>query len=213
MTDPERSTTILLDRWHGGDRAALDQLLEQHAGWIRSHVHRRLGGALRGRAETGDYVQETVLEFLRYGPRFRLSNGNHFRALLGRIAERVLSGNHRWWQARRRELARERGLPADSAIDLDAARRPTSPTQAAQRSERAQWIRLGLELLPHEQREVLVLRQFDGLGYREIAERLHSTAEAARKRYARAVAELGVLVGRLRRRELDLLLTEEGASG
>ena len=36
-------TTILLRRWHEGDRKALDELLEDHLEWITTHVRGRLG--------------------------------------------------------------------------------------------------------------------------------------------------------------------------
>ena len=62
MTTAERRTTVLLQRWHAGDRHALEALVETHMEWISLHVKRRLGPALRARAETGDYVQDAVLE-------------------------------------------------------------------------------------------------------------------------------------------------------
>src|SRR5690606_38207743 len=89
---PERhaETTLLLDRWHAGDREALDRLVSTHLEWIRARLHERQGALLRERAETGDYVQQTLLEFLRYGPPFRLTDGDRFRGLLLTIAENVL---------------------------------------------------------------------------------------------------------------------------
>ena len=46
MSHPSE-TGELLRRWHGGERGALDVLLERDLGWVRTHVHRRLGDLLR----------------------------------------------------------------------------------------------------------------------------------------------------------------------
>ena len=70
MEPDEDLTGKLLERWHAGDGGALDELLVRDLPWIRRCVHRRLGQGLRQRAETEDFVQEAVLEVLRYGPRF-----------------------------------------------------------------------------------------------------------------------------------------------
>lgn len=195
----EIDTTLLLDRWHGGDVAALDELLAEHLDWIRARLHERQGEVLRNRAETGDYVQQTVLEFLRYGPPFRVTSGDRFRGLLLAIAENVLRGNSDWWTRRRRDLARERPLPADSVLDLDGADRRPGPREAAERTEAETWVRLGLELLAPDENRVIVLHDYDGLTHQQIGEQLGTSEEAARKRYQRAVSNLARVLGDIRR--------------
>lgn len=211
MREPSVDTTLLLQRWQAGERAALDQLLEAHLDWIKAELDRRLGPRLRQKAETGDYVQETIVEFLRYGPRFTLSNGRQFRALLAKIAENVLRGNHDWWRAQRRDLARERPLAMDSSLDLDpAATVSGSPSQVAIRDEREAWIRLGLELLRAPDREVIVLRDYRGRSFPDIGAQLGKSEIAARQRYLRAVDRLSATVAALRRRDLTSVLDDAG---
>src|SRR5262245_11241046 len=155
MNPEESPTTVLLRRWHAGDEDAVRELLERHLPWIRAHVQRRLGPALRRAGETGDYVQEALLEFLRYGPRFVVSEDHRLRGLLARIVENVLRDEHDRYAARRRARARERPLPSDSVLDLDAACDPvTRPSEVAERREWEAWVRLALELLDPEDREV-----------------------------------------------------------
>ena len=78
-------TLRLLEQWHAGDNDALGALLDRDLGWISSYVHRRLGPDLRRMGDTEDFVQEAVIKVLRHGPRFVLSDREHFRALLGKI--------------------------------------------------------------------------------------------------------------------------------
>ena len=204
------STTILLQRWHDGDRKALDELLETHMSWIAGRVRRRVGAVLRAKAETVDYVEEAVVEFLDHGPRFVLTNGAHFRALMARIVENVLAGNHRWWTAARRDIGRERALPPDSVVVLDPPHDVVaSPSEHAERHEREALLRIGLELLRPEQRDVIVMRDYRHLELFEIAERLEISSNTAQKRYERAIQALSRAVGALRKRRLDDLLNDE----
>ena len=66
-SDATTDTPDLLRRWHEGDEAALSRLLERELPWIRQLVHRRLGPLLRRSGETQDFVQEAMVEVLRYG--------------------------------------------------------------------------------------------------------------------------------------------------
>ncbi|MGE3171090.1 MAG: RNA polymerase sigma factor [Planctomycetota bacterium] len=192
-------TTLLLDRWHGGDAQALDRLLEQHLPWIERRVRSRLGPLLAARTDAHDLVQETLLEFLRYGPRFRLQNGDHFRALLARIAENALRHEHDRWAAQRRQLLREHPLDRESVLCLDGP----SPSQLASANEDEAWLRLALELLPAPARALVVAHDFEARPHAEIARRLGVGEPIARKRYQRAVQQLAGYLGRLRSGALD----------
>ncbi|MCK5944363.1 MAG: sigma-70 family RNA polymerase sigma factor [Planctomycetes bacterium] len=211
MSESPPQTTLLLDRWHAGEREALDQLLEQHLPWIRQRVHARLGPMLRGRAETGDFVQESLLEFLRWGPRFRIANGASFRALLARICEHVLCDGAHWWTAQRRDIARERS--ADSVLSLDPplATDPT-PSELAEHRDQQAWVHLGLELLSPDQRRVVVLRHFEHLPFADVGAKLDLAEATARKRYERAMMVLTSIVTRLRRGEIEQLCEDTGGA-
>lgn len=199
MPEAETHTALLLRRFHAGDLEALRALLTRHLGWIRNEVHRQLGAALRKRAEEEDFVQDALVNVLRYAPRFVIQDDHHFRALLARVVLNVLKDKSRWYAARRRRRAQEQPLPSDSAIDLGGARSTaTSPSQAADRSEREAWVRFGVELLPEADREVIVLREWDGGSFAEVGARLGIAEDAARMRYLRAVRRLGDLVTKLR---------------
>lgn len=203
MSMGKTQTSQFLQRWHDGDPKGLEDLLARHLPWIRARVSKRMGPVLRRKAETTDYVQDAMVEFLRYGPRILISDGDHFRALLVRIVENALRDKHDWFTRRRRAVSRERPLPADTVLSLDPPRaRMKTPSAAAGHHEREAWVRLGMELLEPEDREVLVLRQWENLSFAEIGERLGISKDAARMRNNRAVSRLGEIVGSLRRRNL-----------
>jgi RNA polymerase sigma-70 factor (ECF subfamily) len=182
------SQILLVQR---GDAAALQALVAEHLPWIEAHVRRRLSDFVRRDGDTRDFVQEALVEVLQHGPRFVVHSPAGFRALLARIVENNLRDRARHLCRERRDVRRDRELPADSVLMLDApARSITEPPEQAERQERAAWLRLALELLAPEDREVVRLREWDGLSFPEIGALLSLGEEAVRKRYVRALPRL-----------------------
>ena len=211
MTPGKSQTVQFLQAWNQGDRKGLDSLLAHHLPWIQAHVRKRLGSLLRNRGETVDFVQDAMIQFLQYGPRIQITDDNHFRALMMRIVENTIRDKHDWFTAKRRALSRENPLPRDTILCLDPPRaRVRTPSMEAHESEQEAWIRLGMELMDPEDREVLILRQWEDLPFAEIGERLGLSEDAARMRNNRAVSKLGKIVGNLRRGKIAGLV--EGRS-
>ncbi|MCB9920303.1 MAG: sigma-70 family RNA polymerase sigma factor [Planctomycetes bacterium] len=203
----DEHTYQLLERWHSGDEDALGRILERDLPWIRKRVEERCGDALRRRIDDEDIVQEAMLEVLRYGPRFLMSDRDQFRGLMVRIIENVIRGQHDFHNALRRELAREKPLPAQTRIDLDpAARSVTRPSQALDRNEREACVRLALELLDREDRDILLLRQWKELSFVEVGERLGISENTARMRFNRALPKLARKVEQLETGAIDRAL-------
>lgn len=104
---------------------------------------------------------------------------------------------------RRKVVRQTRAL--DMSVVSDQAADPTFPTSApspeaeASRLERAELVREALDRLPEKFREVLVLRELQGLAYRDIARVLNvkqGTIESrifrARERMAKELKRMGV---------------------
>lgn len=201
LPDSKDTTALLLRRWHAGENAAFEALLVKHLPWLQNYVHRRLGHLLRTRGETGDYVQEAMIDALRYGPRVVVTDEDQFRALLGRIVENVMRDENDRFRTKKRDVGRERELPTDSVLDLDAPRKDVStPSQAASREEERAWLRLALECLPTVERRVILLRDFDAASFAEIGATLGLAEDAARMRYRRALLKLAERVEQVQRR-------------
>ncbi len=212
--DERAETRELLARWHDGERAALDELLRRHLPWIEEQVSRRLGSALRAKAETQDFVQDAVIEALRYAPRFSVANEAVFRRILLRIIRNVLCDRHDWFTARRREMSRERPLARDTVLDLDPPReRVPPPGGAAEQAELEARVRLALEFLSEEERRVVILRDWDGLEFGAIGDAAGVSADAARMRYHRALVRLTAHAERILSGELRPLLDGEEGIG
>jgi DNA-directed RNA polymerase specialized sigma24 family protein len=157
MDQADSRTMELLQRWHGGDREALDELIERDLPWIQQHVRRRLGPMLRARGETVDYVQDAMIEVLEYGPKFVSASQSRFRAMIARIVENTLRDQHDWFKAKRRAMSREQPLPSDSVLHIDGRHGEiTRPSQNAVKAERESYVRLALELLEPDDRKVIM---------------------------------------------------------
>jgi len=194
-------TRELLLRWHGGDSAAMAALVEQERELVQAHVRRRLGTLLRRSVDTQDLVQETMLHALRSAPRFLLSDRDQLRALLVCMVENRLRSAAAAQQRQKRDVRRELPLaPAasDAVLDLDLPATSTDPGDAAARDDVRAWVRLALELLDVEDRDVLVARDYRDLSFEQIADENGETADAVRMRYHRALPKLGRALGRLR---------------
>jgi RNA polymerase sigma-70 factor (ECF subfamily) len=199
MDQADSRTMELLQRWHGGDREALDELIERDLPWIQQHVRRRLGPMLRARGETVDYVQDAMIEVLEYGPKFVSASQSRFRAMIARIVENTLRDQHDWFKAKRRAMSREQPLPSDSVLHIDGRHGEiTRPSQNAVKAERESYVRLALELLEPDDRKVIMLRQWEEKSFPEIAEELHISTDSARMRFNRALPRLGRKVAELR---------------
>lgn len=220
MTEPHESITRRLQRARDGDAEALRALVTDHLPWIEAHVRRRLTPGARAAGDTQDFVQEAMLEALRDGPRFSVDNAAAFRALLARIVENNIVDRVRWLQRGCRDQRKQRALPSDSVLHLDApVRSITEPPDRADRNEQQAWLRLALELLEPDDREVIRLRDWDGLSFPDLGARIGISEEAARKRYLRALPRLAQKLEVLRlgrwQRELEQAdaAQESGASG
>ncbi len=197
MTSDSVSSLMLLVR--RGDQTALQQLLTEHLPWIEQRVRRRLSNLLRRDGDTQDFVQEAMVDALRDGPHFVIENVDGFRALLARIVENNLRDRCRRMKRERRDIRRQRAMPNESVLQLDApARSITEPPTAAERNECAAWLQLALEMLAPEDREVVRLRVWDGVTFPEIGRVMELSEDAVRKRYRRALPRLAEKLEMLR---------------
>lgn len=191
MVNGETETLGLLRRWHEGDQNALSEILRRDLPRIREKVGRRLGPGLRKKESPSDIVQDAVVDLLKYGPRFRIADKDQFRGLVAKIVENNLRDKNDRYRAQRRALDRERPLPAGSVVDLNAARKSVEgPSTVARRNEDEALIRLALELLDPRDRQVVLLRQFEGLSFSKVGKALGIEANTARMRFKRALPKL-----------------------
>jgi RNA polymerase sigma-70 factor (ECF subfamily) len=66
----------------------------------------------------------------------------------------------------------------------------STPSQHASRREQAVLLADKLAELPDDYREVIILRQLEGLGFKEVAVRMNRSEDSVQKLWVRALAKL-----------------------
>lgn len=163
----EAHERVLVEAAQAGDLDAFEVLVRRHQEPVYRLALRMLGSA----SDAEDVAQETFVQAWRSIGRFRGSSS------LGTWLYRIATNR---------------------CLDVLAARRPTEPLEAdlrgheadpiavTEQRERLRAVLDGLHALLADQRAVLVLREFEGLRYDEIAEVLGITVPAVKGRIHRA---------------------------
>jgi RNA polymerase sigma-70 factor (ECF subfamily) len=189
----------LLAEARGGRAESLGRLLEPYRNYLALLARTQIDLCVQGRVDASDLVQETFLDACRDFGHFRgMSEGEWVAWLrkiltynLARVVQRQVSAQKRSAQ---REVSLEQHL---AAMDGSSARIETalvgncsSPSSQAQRSERAAGLAEQLARLPSDYREVLVLRNLEGLPFCEVASRMGRSPGAVRILWVRALDQL-----------------------
>jgi DNA-directed RNA polymerase specialized sigma24 family protein len=73
------------------------------------------------------------------------------------------------------------------------------------------WMRLGMEFLGHDEREIVWQRQFLERSFAEIAATIGATDDAVRMRFHRTLLRLAHVVQQLQAGQMDRLLAQDEA--
>jgi len=199
-----------LPNWSRPDDSNINRILQRHLPWIQAYVHRKLGDFPRHKSDTGDIVQEALVQFLKYGPRLHVTNDGQLRALLSRIVVNVVSNQYEWFTACRRAIARERPLSSETVLNLNPPERiQDTPSKIAIQHEEEAWLRLAIEFLDFKNRELIVHRNWMSLSFQEIGDRLGISKDGARKQYYRAIKDPIEKVKALKDGRLDAVVGPE----
>jgi RNA polymerase sigma-70 factor (ECF subfamily) len=133
-----------------GDREAFGELVRRYRERVQATAYRFCGDPHLAE----DIAQETFIKIWRNLPRFRAGN---FQSWMYRIAVNTAI-----------DYAR-RARPTVDIEDLPLAAPGDSPEDALLHIEHAQAIRQAVTRLPSHSRVTLILREYEGLSYKEIA--------------------------------------------
>ncbi len=174
----------------------LGPLLGVYRDRLEALAQRGVSARLGVRQSPSDIVQETLLHACRDFSSFRgRSDGELWSWLRQILAHRILGSVRRHVAVAGRDLRREvpAGRKSPSVDSFNAANaasqlaaNQTSPSGRVVRKEQRLRIRVMVAALPHEYRQVLLLRIVSELPFEEIAERLNRSSAAARQLYQRA---------------------------
>ena len=186
-------TIDLLSRVEAGDASARDELLHRHQATIRRSVGRRLDVKLRSRVDPSDVIQETQLDVIRRLDEFVERRPMPFRLWLIKLThQRLIKVERHHLAAAKRSVVRELPLPEHSSVRLGRhfVSRELSPVQRLSQQELGRRVRRAIASLPENDREILLLRNFEQLSNADAAQLLDISKETTKKRYARALVRL-----------------------
>jgi RNA polymerase sigma-70 factor (ECF subfamily) len=193
----------LLARARRGNGTELGYLLELYRDYLQAVARARLGARLRGVVNPSDLVQETFLDACRDFGRFAGTTEAQWRGWLRRILLHNLATlveKHLGAKKRDRRLEvppqGQLGVPQGAALVSPLS----SPSGQAQRREATAALAEQLTRLPGPYREVLLLRNLEGLPFEQVARRMGRAPGAVRVLWLRALDRLRQLL-----RKEDLL--------
>jgi len=178
---------VFIERLKAGEAEAFDELVNQYS----ANVYAVLIRLTEDEEEARDLTQDTFLSALKAIKNFR--GEADLKTWLYRIAVNESRNRFRWWKRRNRS----------STVSLDAetvfGQTPLSeslsdsaenPEMEALRHEREHALRQALNSLPTNFREVIVLRDIEGLSYEEVATALETNVGTVKSRISRGREEL-----------------------
>ena len=172
--------TELIRAARSGDRSAFEALVTANQAMVYSLAYRMTGNP----EDAADIAQEAFLNAWRGLGSF--GEQSSFSTWLYRLTSNACID---FLRREKRRPALSMTLEEDSDDDDRQADLPDerfSPERELERKEAAQAVRRGLAALSPEHREVLVLRELEGLSYQEISAALGIEEGTVKSRIARA---------------------------
>jgi RNA polymerase sigma-70 factor (ECF subfamily) len=195
--DARESVSGLLAHARAGDRQALDRLLEICRNYVVILARSRIPGSLAAKADASDLVQQTLFEAFRGFGAFRGQTEGEWLAWL----RRILGRNAIDLARKHAGSAKGQGLNNLGAAgngQSDRRFEPMDPHQSpsaeVRMQERDLLLAEALTRLSPEHREVILLRNLEGLAFAEVAERMGRSRPAAQMLWMRALRSLQELL-------------------
>jgi RNA polymerase sigma-70 factor (ECF subfamily) len=197
VTPDSSETQQLLQQAGAGDKAAVERLFAEHRPQLHRFIQARLDPKLRSRVDASDVVQETQMEVLGRLADFLQRQPMPFRLWLRKTAyERLLKIRRRHVEAAQRSRDREVPLPDSSswALAQQLLASGSTPSEHLDKREAAGRVRQAVAQLSEVDREILLMRNFEGMSNQEVAHVLQIDPATASQRFGRALLRLRKLL-------------------
>ena len=168
----------LLNNYRSGDQSAISKLIEHHKRRVRDYIYMMV----KDNDVADDIFQETFIKVIRVIDEGRYTDNGKFLSWVLRIAHNQVIDHFRAQRQNKSVSETEAGYDVLGTLKL--AERTVEDSMVCEQIERD--VRALVELLPSEQREVVIMRYFSGLSFKEIAEQTDVSINTAlgRMRYA-----------------------------
>lgn len=178
MNNKMLSDQALLDMYQQGNREAVSQLLERHTRRVRDYVRMMVKDV----DVADDLTQEVLIKVVKVLDEGRYTDKGRFLPWVLRIAHnRVLD----YFRAQKQVKTVSE---SSAGFDILGSKNFAEPSieDKLVSEQQAEEVRGLIELLPTEQREVVKMRYYEGLSFKEIAEHTGVSINTAlgRMRYA-----------------------------
>jgi RNA polymerase sigma-70 factor, ECF subfamily len=193
MVEPPDRTARHLRAAREGSRNALGHALESCRKYLLLVATKELDPDLCAKGGASDLVQQTFLEAQQDFGKFQGTSESELLPWLRQILLNNIANFTRHYRGTgKRDIGREISVgPDDSANPgLDPAASDLTPSSEAMEREQAAKLQQALERLPEDYRQVIEHRYVKKLTFGEVGLKMNRSAEAARKLWSRAMAQL-----------------------
>lgn len=191
MPSPAGNPTniALLHAARAGDREALAALLARLRAQLLDRIRLMMGERARAHAESADFLQTTFAAVVQRIDLVEVRDDQSLLRWMTWIARNAIRDDVRG--DRDAEFDARSIVLAECASGSSSSPSRATPSKELQRTELVLAVTEALEELPQDQRTVVCLRDFDGLSFREIGQRVGSSEDRVRALYRRALVRLG----------------------
>ena len=195
-------TWDLVRKAQTGDGDSLNRLFDRYYDRVRRSVHARLDWKLRARLETSDILQSAFAKAFQNFNRFEMRHEGSLLHWLAEYAQHQVNDEADKANARKRRepappLRLDDSNDGRGRVELPAPGR--RPSEIASVAEDRVAIAECLGELPEHYRRVIVLRDYDGLEWIEIARVMQRNSDSAvRELHRRALLDLAQRLARRR---------------
>jgi RNA polymerase sigma-70 factor, ECF subfamily len=176
----------LIKAIQAGDHKAFESLVRRYQNQVANLIYITMGN----RDDVDDIAQEVFIRVYRSLPRFKFDAS--FFSWIYRITRNLCID-----EIRKRKVRKILSLDFLTEDTLEKNRKNKEdimPSDSILIDERRQVVQSALQRLKPEHRDILVLREYNDLGYSEIAMALDISLEAVKSRIFRARSELKILL-------------------
>ena len=172
------SDQVLLNHYLSGDQSAISKLIERHSRRVRDYINMMV----KDRDVAEDIFQETFIKAVRVIDEGRYTDNGKVLSWILRIAHNQVIDHFRACKQNKQVNESESGYNVLGSLRF--AEKTIEDELISSQIESD--VRNLIELLPEEQREVVMMRYFAGLSFKDIAEQTDVSINTAlgRMRYA-----------------------------
>ncbi len=180
----------LFARAQSGDADAIAELVDHYRPYLLLIANQEIDSGTRVKTAASDVVQKSMVHAQQGFGNFAGVEEAEFRSWLRAILTNDLRKTRRGFLTQKRNATREVSIQERSAVGRTLVDPMLTPASGAAKNEKMTLLAIALDELSDDHRQVIHLRNFDGLAFDEIGNRMNRGADAACKLWARAIDAL-----------------------